>query len=313
MLLICGDALIDFLPDGPALSGQPMPPYRPFAGGSCLNLAAGLGRLGVAAGFMGGLSTDFFGSFLAETLGAAGVSLHYAARMAEGTTLAFVQLTEEEPQYAFYDRQSALRLWHRAASPPPGPEVRLLHIGSVTLTEGPAAEESAALFAAEKGRRLLSIDPNCRPGLAADEAAYRARLLALIAQADIVKLSQADLAFLLPETAPAAAARAWLGGGARLVVLSRGAEGVSAFMPGAEEITQAAHPVPLADSVGAGDSLMAALLWRLERAGRLDRGSIAGLTEAEVRSALAWAVRAAALTCGRRGADLPWAADLTEA
>ncbi len=312
MHLICGDALIDFLPQPISVGGTALPDYRPVAGGSCFNLALGLGRLGVEAGFMGGLSTDFFGTFLAETLAKAGVSLRYAARMAEGTTLAFVRLGEDEPEYAFFDRQSALRLWHRAASPALGPEVRLLHIGSVALTEGPAADECAALFAAEKGRRLLSIDPNCRPGLAADERAYRARLLALLAQADIIKLSVADLAFLLPGAASEEAARQWLGRGAALVTITRGAAGVSAFTKGSA-LHQPARPVAVIDTVGAGDSLMAGLLWQLEAAGRLSLARIGGLTGAELQAALAHAVVAAALTCGRRGADLPWAREMMAA
>ena len=70
-----------------------------------------------------GISTDFFGHFLAQTLSEAGVSLRYAARLPQGSTLAFVKLGDHEPQYAFYDRETAMRSWTRAAAPPVGEEV----------------------------------------------------------------------------------------------------------------------------------------------------------------------------------------------
>jgi fructokinase len=313
MLLICGDALIDFIPTQTAVSapGAPaLPSYLPVSGGSCCNVAVGLGRLGAPVGFMGGLSADFFGQFLAACLEQAGVSLRYAARLRQGSTLAFVKLTDHEPEYAFYDQETAMRSWTRAASAPLGDEVTLLHAGSVALIGEPAASDYLALFRAEKGRRLLSIDPNCRPSLIADPAAYHYRLREMLELADIIKLSIADLDYLLPGVPPDSAARSWIERGARLVVISQGAEGVAAYTEDGR-LRLPAPRVEVADTVGAGDSLLAGLLWQLEQSGRLTLSGLADLSLAELETALGMAVSLAAITCGRIGADLPWRHELS--
>jgi fructokinase len=309
MLLICGDALIDFIPSPGSAGTAALPNYAPVSGGSCCNVAVGLGRLGAPVGFMGGLSMDFFGDFLAACLEQAGVSLRYAARLRQGSTLAFVKLTDHEPEYAFYDQETAMRSWVRAASPPLGEEVTLLHAGSVSLIGEPAASDYLALFRAEKGRRLLSIDPNCRPSLIADPAAYHDRLREMLALADIIKLSVSDLDYLLPGVTPDSAARGWIGHGTRLVVVTQGAEGVAAYTRDGRRHLPARR-VAVADTVGAGDSLLAGLLWQLEEAGRLTLSGLDDLTLGELDTALGVAVNLAAITCGRSGADLPWRHEL---
>jgi fructokinase len=302
MLLICGDALIDFIP---TVAASAAAAYLPVSGGSCCNIAIGLGRLGAPVGFMGALSHDFFGQFLATALEEAGVSLRYTARLRQGSTLAFVKLTEREPEYAFYDSETAMRSWVRAASRPLGPEVTLLHAGSVSLIGEPAASEYLALFRAEKGQRLLSIDPNCRPSLIDDPARYHDRLREMLELADLIKLSAADLDYLLPGVAPETAARSWIEKGAKLVVVTQGAEGVSAFTRDGR-LRIPGRRVAVADTVGAGDSLLAGLLWQLEEAGRLTPQGLDDLSLPALESALSLAVSAAAITCGRTGADLPW-------
>ena len=108
MLLSCGDALIDFLPvkatDGRDAS-------VPVAGGSCLNIAVGIARLGAPTAFVGGISTDLFGRMIADHAMASQVDLRYATRSAGQTTLAFVRSVDGEPQYAFYDEGTASRNW----------------------------------------------------------------------------------------------------------------------------------------------------------------------------------------------------------
>src|SRR5882724_5299598 len=119
MLLCCGDALIDMIP---ARTGDGRHSYVPAIGGSCCNIAVALGRLGAEAGFMGGISTDFFGDLLIDGLAASRVSTRYVARLDRETTLGFVKLGDGEPQYAFYDDGTAGRSWRRSDSAAPGPE-----------------------------------------------------------------------------------------------------------------------------------------------------------------------------------------------
>lgn len=306
MIVSCGEALIDFLP---GTDRENRPCYRPANGGSPYNVAIGLGRLGVPAGFLGGISTDFFGNALVRGLDESGVSTAYVERLERPTTLAFVSLDEEEPQYAFYDAEAADRHWSPAGGTPLGEDVHALHSGSLALLREPAADRLTSLMAGEKGRRFLSIDPNVRPAMVKDTDVYRRRLEPLIATADLVKVSMADLAWLEPGRTTEAVAGNWLARGTGLVVVTRGSRGASAFGHAAQA-HRPARPIRLADTVGAGDSFMAGLLCALEDRGRLVSSAITGLGEAELGDVLEFAAEVAALTCGRPGADPPWRAEM---
>src|SRR3981189_3787584 len=108
MLLRCGDDLIDFLR---AKRAGGRDASVPVAGGSCLNIAVGMARLGAPAGFVGGISTDLFGRMIADHALASQVELRYATRSEHQTTLAFVRTVAGEPQYAFYDEGPASGNW----------------------------------------------------------------------------------------------------------------------------------------------------------------------------------------------------------
>ena len=190
MILCHGEMLIDFIPtearDG-ALA------YRPAVGGSPGNVALTIARLDVPAGFVGGLSRDFFGEQIASTLAENGVAMDYVSRLDRPTMLAFVDLSGEEPRYAFYDYESAPRNWRLEDMPPIADDVKALHFGSLSLIRLPAANAFAELARREAGRRIISFDPNIRAGLVEDEADYRARLSEILHLADVIKLSGADL------------------------------------------------------------------------------------------------------------------------
>jgi fructokinase len=307
MLVTCGDALIDFVP---ATATDGRQGYFPSIGGSCCNIAVALGRLGVRAGFMGGISTDFFGEMLIDGLRRSNVVTRYVARLAFDTTVGFVKLGHGEPQYVFYDEGTAGRRWRRADSPPLGADVRLVHVGSVTLIAPPVADECLALFEAEKGRRLLSVDPNCRPSLVKDESEYRSRMNRILALADIIKLSASDLAFLLPGTEPGTAAERWIRAGACLVIVTHGTKGATAYWRRGA-IAVLARKVEVVDTIGAGDSFFAAVLASLDDRGSLTTAGLADLPRSHLETALAFGAEVAAITCGRAGADPPWRHELT--
>jgi fructokinase len=98
--------------------------------------------------------------------------------------------------------------------------VSALHFGSISLVREPGASAYEALMRREHGRRLLSLDPNVRPSLVGDRAAYTARLEGWVAVADLVKVSRADLDWLYPDRAPEAVAEAWLAGGPAMIVVT---------------------------------------------------------------------------------------------
>lgn len=307
MIVCCGEALIDFIP---VRAEDGTPAYCPKPGGSPYNVALTLGRLGVRTGFMSGISEDFFGSFLTGTLASCAVDLSCSLVSNRPSTLAFVSLQGDEPQYAFFDEQSASRLFDPGEAPPLQPEVECLHVGSISLAGEPAASNIERLFLGEAGRRVLSIDPNVRPSVIRDEAAYRSRLSRMIGAADIVKVSCVDLDWLLPGVDPLDWARQRVAESTPLVVLTAGGGGARAFCRSGT-IHQPAEAVTVVDTVGAGDAFTGGLLASLQQQGCLKRERLSALTDEELRSALQFAARVAAVTCSRAGADPPWASELS--
>lgn len=303
-ILCCGEALIDMAPVG----GD----YRPLVGGSVFNTAIALGRLGAPVGFFSGLSTDHFGDRLVSALEGSGVDHRLASRADRPTTLAFLTIVDGEATYAFYDENTAGRMLGEADVPAIPGAVAALYFGGISLISEPAASayEALALRAAAAGK-VVMVDANIRPDFAADAADYRRRIMAMIAAADIVKVSEADLDWLIPGPTGAEEKLATLcAQGRGLGVLTRGEAGAYALRPGHAPVTAPAERAEVVDTVGAGDTFNAGLLAALDRAGALTRAGLAELDDDEVKEALAFGAKVAAITVTREGADPPWAAEL---
>ena len=163
----------------------------------------------------------------------------------------------------------------------------------------------------QKGRRVLCIDPNCRPTLTHDLAAYRARLAEALALADIIKLSRTDLDYLIPGVDPETIAADWLAAGTSLVIVTKGGEGATAWVKGSR-IDVPVGETTVVDTVGAGDSFIAAVLCHLDRVGRLRVGQIGAIDAADAEAALRFGVRVAAFTCSRAGSNPPWTSELQD-
>jgi fructokinase len=306
VILCCGEALIDFLPRSGA-GGAAL--YQPFNGGSVYNTAIALGRLGVRTGLYTGLSTDFFGDMLREGLKASTVDLRYIKNWERPSTLAFVKLTDGHARYSFFDDNSAGRMLTRKDLPRLEKSVAALHFGSISLIPEPGGATLEALMKREARTRVTSLDPNIRPGMIKDRRKHLARLNRMIAMADILKISDEDVAWMTGKTDLAAAARKWLKAGAKIVVVTRGGNGVEAFTA-RDRIARPAVPVTVADTVGAGDTFTAGLLAALQAARLLDKKKLAAISASDLESALAFAARAAAVTVSRPGCDPPWAREL---
>ena len=306
MLLSCGDALIDFLP---TKSADGRDALVPVVGGSCLNVAIGIARLGAPAGFGGGISTDLFGRMIAEHAQASQVDLRYAARYSRPTTLAFVRTIDGEPYYAFYDEGTAARHWAYRRSSIPFSEIEAIHVGSTTLVY-PGAQ-TLQMIEDARGLTTISFDPNCRPNLVDDHAEYVHRMDQFATRSDIVRLSDSDFAFLYGASGHhQGKAEALLAAGTSLFVVTRGVHGVQAWHGRAGTIEVATPRVDVVDTVGAGDSFQAALLFALRTMGRIGVSQLAGMSTDELCRALTFAVACAAVTCSRPGADLPRLADI---
>jgi fructokinase len=306
MILCCGEALIDFLPRKTADGADA---YQPFCGGSIYNTAIALGRLGVPVGLFTGLSEDFFGDMLREGLTASKVSLKFIKTAARPSTLAFVKLSGGQARYSFFDDNSASRMLTKRDLPKLDSKVQALHFGSISLIPEPGGGALEALMTREAKKRVISLDPNIRPGQIKDRRAHLARLRRLIAMADVLKLSDEDVRWMTGKDDIRTAARQWLKLGAKLVLVTCGGKGVEAFTRSAH-LARPAEKVKVADTVGAGDTFTAGFLSALRAAKLLDKRRIASLTEDKLGAALAFASRAAAITCSRPGADPPWAREL---
>jgi len=307
MLLSCGDALIDFLP---VKSADGRDAIVPVVGGSCLNIAIGMARLGVPAGFVGGISTDLFGRMIADHALASAVELRHATRSEHQSTLAFVRSVAGEPQYAFYNEGSASRNWIYRSGSIPFDEIDAIHVGSTTLVDEPGAAQTYALVKEARGLATISFDPNCRPNLIKDKAEYVVRMAAFADAADIIRMSDVDFDYLYGDDDHAGRAKSMISAGASLVVVTRGIRGVQAWHREAGALEVEAPAVTVVDTIGAGDSFQAALLFALHTLGRIETGPLRQATAAELSRALSFASICAAITCGRVGADPPRRADL---
>ena len=307
MILSCGEALIDMLPRI-ATSGEAA--FAPYAGGAVFNTAIALGRLGAPSGFFSGVSTHMLGEILADTLTASQVDTRYLARSGRPTTVAFVKLVDGQATYAFYDEGTAGLMLSADDLPSLPPQVGTLFFGGISLVNDPAASTYETLQARECAGRVTMIDPNIRPGfIAGKEAPYRARIERMIARADIVKLSDEDLHWLLGQGDVQALARDILAKGPKVVFITEGAAGARAITARQNRFV-AAEKVVVADTVGAGDTFNAGALCALHEAGALTKVRLANLTDAELDAALTLGTRAAAVTVSRAGANPPWRSEL---
>jgi fructokinase len=301
-IVVAGDAFVD-LTSTTALDGGPA--YAPHPGGSCLNVAVGLGRLGVPTGLLARVSDDGFGRLLRRHLADSGVQDAFLVPTTDQTGLGVADIFGGVAGYSFYNAGTAdrgLLPEHLAGvALPPG---AALHVGSVALAYEPQARTLTGLVRAESGRRLITLDPNVRPSVIKDRDHYLEQLTGWVALSDVVKVSDEDLAWLHPDEPAGVVARRWLETGAALVLVTSGAAGAWATTA-AYEARTVSPTVAVVDTVGAGDAFMSATLAFLWRAGRLTREGVQSLTSADLEALLAWAVGVAADTCTRSGAEPP--------
>lgn len=307
MYLVCGEALFDFFSEDDPSGQASKLNYKALAGGSPFNVAVGLRRLGIEAALFGGVSTDFLGQRLLQVLRDEGVNPQFLVEFAAPTTLAMVAVgADGSPQYSFRGEGCADRQLTRAHLPTLGDEVRGLHVGSFSLVVQPIGDTLLALVQRESGKRLISLDPNVRLNPQPDIQLWRERVAELVKYADLIKVSDEDLHLLYPDQSPESVLEGWLQHRCQLVFLTRGGNGASVFSRQHGHWSQPAVKVVMADTVGAGDTFQAALIaWLTEQ--QLD--SVEGLqqlTRAQIDAMLGFAIRAAAMTCGKTGPDLPY-------
>ncbi len=305
--IVCGEALFDVFVTGSTPSGMSLDAR---VGGSPFNVAVGLARLAQSVAFFGSLSRDPFGDFLAAALASEGVDTSTVVRTDAPTTLSMVSLDAlGVPSYEFDGERRADRQLMLEALEYVHGRTRAIHLGSYATVVEPIAGTLRALVERVRGRSLVAYDPNVRLGVVPDPTTWRRALEWMLPRTDLLKVSEDDLRVLTPEAGPDAFAAHALKAGVALVVVTRGPDGAAGWTREAKSTVPAA-PVSVIDTVGAGDTFQAGLLTWLAEHAALEREGLASLTVAALRDALTFAARAAAITCSRRGADMPRRAEL---
>lgn len=305
--VVIGEALIDLSP--PAGDGSCI--ARP--GGSPMNVAIGLARLGQPTAFAGRLSADPFGTVLRRYLERSAVSLQHVVAAADPSTIALVDLASDQARYQF--SLGADFQWQAAelAFLPGGAQA--VHFGSLAswLPPGDAAVAVAVEGLRQATSVLISYDPNVRPALQPDPDPARRQVEQAVSLAHIVKASSDDLAWLYGPGSADAVARHWLALGANLVVITAGADGATGWTPERPPVSRPPFDVQVVDTVGAGDAFTSGLLDALARRDLLAAPRLAALSDAAIlAAALDDACRTAGVTCSRAGANPPTRAELDE-
>ncbi|PKW14055.1 carbohydrate kinase family protein [Saccharopolyspora spinosa] len=308
MIVIGGEALVDLVPDPSTADGE-LGPLHPRLGGGPYNVAIALGRLGIPAGFFARLSTDQFGDKLLERLHLSNVNVELVERGPEPTTLAVVGLAENgSARYSFHTEGTAARFVAARPLPERTTAVCLGTLGMV-LEPGASVYEEVLFREAERGR-FIALDPNIRADLIADPDAYRARFASWLPSVGLLKVADDDAEWLAGDQDVLAAAREWQQQGPAAVVLTRGADGLTAVTSDGE-VTVPSVRAEVVDTIGAGDTVQAALLAWLHRNDALSADAVRALDGAQWERALRFAAAAAAVTVSRPGAEPPWAAELS--
>jgi fructokinase len=292
--LVIGEALIDIVEREGRVIGE-------HVGGSPLNVAIGLGRLGRNVDLLTHIGRDDRGKRIAEYVEASGVQLVPGSTDAERTPTAVARLDASGAADYVFDIE-----WALSGTPEVAPPL-IAHTGSIAAFLDPGCLATAALLDTYRPAATITYDPNVRPALSSDHEQTRTRIERLVERADVVKASDEDLRWIDPRMEPERLAQTWLELGPSIVAVTMGGDGALA-MCAAGTVRVPALPVEVVDTVGAGDAFMTGLidaLWSLGLLGAAKRAELAAISLADLQTVVQVAAKVAALTVTRAGADLP--------
>ncbi len=308
--LCCGDALFDLFAEPSESIGAIS--LNGHVGGSPLNVAVGLARLGNQSGYLYKNSNDLFGKRIAAYLAANGVLPDWRLPSTLNSTLAIVTTDSRgSPSYAFYTENTADLSISLSELPVALPDsIEVVHVGSYSTAVDPTAAALLELVRREKSRRVISYDPNIRLAIEPDIDVWKERFSALLACADFVKASDEDIQALFGSSCSSDTFAAdAISAGASLVIVTRGGDGAEAYSSDGRQVSTGGVNVDIVDTVGAGDTFQAATLHWLYTNQLIQAGQIK-IEDVHLPELLEFAAFAAGVTCSRKGADLPTLEDL---
>ncbi|GFG55788.1 carbohydrate kinase [Mycolicibacterium agri] len=292
--LVIGEALIDIVERDGQVIGE-------HVGGSPLNVAVGLARLGRGVDFLTHIGDDARGRRIIEYVKNSGVELVSGSTTAERTPTALATLDEDGSAQYVFDID-----WQLTGTPEVAPPL-VAHTGSIAAILEPGCRATAALLDTYHVSATITFDPNVRPALIEDDEQARRRIDRLVERADVVKVSDEDLRWIDPNRTLEQVAQTWLDLGPAIVAVTMGERGAFALCAaGAARV--AARRVDVVDTLGAGDAFMTGLidaLWTLNLLGADKRRELRAITIDALTEVLQTAALSSALTVARAGADLP--------
>jgi fructokinase len=292
--LVIGESLMDIVERDGQVTGE-------HVGGSPLNVAVGLARLGRDVDFLTRIGDDRYGRRIAGYVNAAGAQLVSGSQTAARTATARARVGKDGSADYVFDLN-----WQLSGTPMVAPPL-FVHTGSIAAVQEPGCLAVAALVDAYHVSATTTFDPNVRPSLSVDREQARERIEHLVERSDIVKVSEEDLRWIDPDRPPERVAQTWLALGPAIVAMTMAERGAAAVCA-TGEVRVPARPVRVVDTVGAGDAFMVGLidaLWARGLLGAQRRAELAGIDLGALTAALEEASNAAALTVARAGADLP--------
>jgi fructokinase len=311
MIGVIGEALIDFIGTSKEGSSQN---FASFVGGCGLNAATAATRAGSPVGFFGKLSNDMFGLRILDHLVDNKVLFDPGlCNSPLPSMIGFAQLDDQgKASYAFYSKNTApvcLDAEELLNALSNHSDLKILHIGSVSLALKPGCDAILDAIDFLKPRPIVFLDPNVRPTVIDDFEAYRKRLFTACRLADIIKLSDEDLLLLYPELEVEQAAKTLCSEVSSHVILTRGKHGSTWFSTGKFSVDSPIIDLPVIDTVGAGDTFSGSLLSYLHEKGYFgvdgNEPSLAKLDKEIITKAMRFANAAASINCSRKGCNPP--------
>ncbi|MEO0543064.1 MAG: carbohydrate kinase [Pseudomonadota bacterium] len=309
MFITCGEALYDMF----VKSGDPKNPHNVgvdgVVGGSPLNMALGLARMGNRVSLFTRISRDAFGQRLTDFMATHGIGDDYCVLTDQPTTLAFVETDESgHPSYSIYSNGTADCSMEMSDIPDDlDPRDQLIHLGSFATVLEPSGLALREFAKRNADTHFITYDPNVRLVVVPDAEPWRTTTDELLPIAGLVKASDEDLGIMYPDQPIEAFVEKALVAGADICIVTRGPDGALIGSADGRLVSIPGQKVDVVDTVGAGDTFMAASMHYLAAHSACEKGKAREVDLVEMGS---FAVKAAAVTCSRRGADLPTLADI---